>query len=119
MFLKALFFSFKALHKYLKNYFSKRANICSSGHTLNTNCCLLSSFLYSRSNMKATVFLTLTCLVCYTAQQSYHFSNGWNPGKRAVMQNTCTFSPYVKSMVYKLISVSRIIVYLICIFFSW
>lgn len=53
--------------------------------------------------MKAAIVITLVCLVCYTTSQSYHFSNGWNPGKRSSSQ--CSFSPYVKSMISKLLEV--------------
>nr|BCN16217.1 gonadotropin releasing hormone [Pseudocardium sachalinense] len=34
--------------------------------------------------------------------QSYHFSNGWNPGKRS-MQDSCHFRPEVQNLVFKLI----------------
>ncbi|XP_052069945.1 prepro-gonadotropin-releasing hormone-like protein [Mytilus californianus] len=51
--------------------------------------------------MKAAIVITLVCLLCYTTSQSYHFSNGWNPGKRS--SPPCSFSPYVKTMISKLL----------------
>ena len=36
--------------------------------------------------------------------QNYHFSNGWQPGKRS--QEICQFRPDVKNLIFKLIEVS-------------
>ena len=39
--------------------------------------------------------------------QSYHFSNGWQPGgKRSSIMEVCHFRSEVKALIYKLIEVS-------------
>nr|BCN16219.1 gonadotropin releasing hormone [Corbicula leana] len=35
--------------------------------------------------------------------QSYHFSNGWNPGKRSMQEPVCHFRPEIKSLIFRLI----------------
>lgn len=40
--------------------------------------------------------------------QSYHFSNGWNPGKRSMQEPICHFRPEVKTLIFKLIEVSTL-----------
>ena len=37
--------------------------------------------------------------------QSYHFSNGWNPGKRSMQEPICHFRPEVKTIISNLIEV--------------
>nr|BCN16216.1 gonadotropin releasing hormone [Anadara broughtonii] len=57
------------------------------------------------SNMKATkqsIYLLLSLSLIYiTVAQNYHFSNGWEPGKRS--QQMCEFRPQIKNLVLRLI----------------
>ncbi|XP_052773338.1 prepro-gonadotropin-releasing hormone-like protein [Mya arenaria] len=53
----------------------------------------------------AFVLIVMACLDFGTVEgQSYHFSNGWNPGKRSSMSTeTCHFRTDVQTLVFKLI----------------
>ncbi|XP_053392926.1 prepro-gonadotropin-releasing hormone-like protein [Mercenaria mercenaria] len=60
--------------------------------------------------MNTCISILLTVLVAMvTIQtnrvqgQSYHFSNGWNPGKRAMQEPVCHFRQEVKTIIFKLI----------------
>jgi len=54
-----------------------------------------------------TLLLVVIATLSYTVQgQSYHFSNGWNPGKRSSSQEVCHFRSEVKTLVFKLIEVN-------------
>ena len=49
--------------------------------------------------------------------QSYHFSNGWQPGgKRSSIMEVCHFRSEVKALIYKLIEVSFLKIFLFKIF---
>ena len=50
------------------------------------------------------ISLILLVLLDQCQGQNYHFSNGWQPGKRS--QEICQFRPDVKTLIYKLIEVS-------------
>ena len=60
-----------------------------------------------------TCILVATTLVAMVTiknvqSQSYHFSNGWNPGKRSMQEPICHFRPEVKTLIFKLIEVSTL-----------
>ncbi|XP_060572581.1 prepro-gonadotropin-releasing hormone-like protein [Ruditapes philippinarum] len=56
--------------------------------------------------MNACILLTtlVTMITIEKVQgQSYHFSNGWNPGKRSMQEPVCHFRQDVQTLVLKLI----------------
>jgi hypothetical protein len=63
--------------------------------------------------MKTFIAIIVTTLVAMVTiemagvqGQSYHFSNGWNPGKRSMQDPAmCHFRPEVQTLVFKLIEV--------------
>ena len=57
-------------------------------------------------NTTASVILSMVIvlLVGEAQSQNYHFSNGWQPGKRS--QDMCQFRSDVKNVIFKLIEVS-------------
>jgi hypothetical protein len=61
--------------------------------------------------MNACILLTtlVTMITIEKVQgQSYHFSNGWNPGKRSMQEPVCHFRQDVQTLVLKLIEVSTL-----------
>ncbi|XP_064606068.1 uncharacterized protein LOC135470945 [Liolophura sinensis] len=57
-----------------------------------------------RSPVRAVAFVGLICLLCHViSAQNWHFSNGWESGKRSSGLTECQFRPQVKALVNRII----------------
>lgn len=57
---------------------------------------------FSMKATKQSFYLLLSLSLIYiTVAQNYHFSNGWEPGKRS--QQMCEFRPHIKNLVIRII----------------
>jgi len=52
-----------------------------------------------------TELLVLGLLLSVSSAQNFHFSNGWQPGKRSQTTDTCSFRPHIKLLLSRIIEV--------------